>query len=444
MGCRFTHWALLGLCLTACSRGTPSSSTPLPPDTSVHTGKSDTGQPHSTADTGPIVPTADTAPFVPADCTPRQPAVPGEIPLVVVQPMSDFSPAAVGSEWQSQGGDVFIAGEIVGFSWDADAPWASTGVMWYHHSELPVPTGPGRTVIGASVYAPGDVTQDGIADLSIGVDGSEFPDEQFRHFYLPGPLANYSDPVLEHPGIIEFIPQALNGIPYAPAGRAIECGDIDGDGFDDSCGHAAVDFSPVDSVPDWTLEDFAGVIHGMAGDLDGNGTDELYLAYVDHIDRYEYTTGVPSSPPTATWTGPGTQQAFIADLDGDGIDGIITTDSYPGNLVEITDADFHANTSTSLGIEALWGDAIVGDFDGDGALELASAYPAGTHVLIEELDGTEKLRIEFDAELVANFGHEMDAGDVDGNGIDDLVIGAPASETGQVFFLFDPLCEREP
>jgi hypothetical protein len=60
--------------------------------------------------------TGDTAPFVPADCTPRQPAVPGETPVVTVQPMSDFSPAAVGSEWQGQGDQVFIAGEIVGFT----------------------------------------------------------------------------------------------------------------------------------------------------------------------------------------------------------------------------------------------------------------------------------------------------------------------------------------
>lgn len=238
----------------------------------------------------------------------------------------------------------------------------------------------------------------------------------------------------------------MDGIPYAPGGRQFRC-DVNGDGLADMCSSGGLDLAPVDSSPDFILDWADGSpTDTFGGDLDGDGKTEMYLVYSQQVHRFEYVDGEVSGGPVAIWNHPFATSAFAADLDGDGVDSIFARG--PSTLIiEATDADFFADTHFDTAMEMPFnlGDAIAGDFDGDGQQEIAYTNNGENAVIIQEYNGTVALRIEPDSPFpVGSFGAVMDSGDADGNGIDDLVIGAPSDEYGHAFFLFDPLCELEP
>ncbi len=351
--------------------------------------------------------------------------------------MSNLGGGGNGSEWQVQGNYVFIVDGMAGFDWFSQAPFASSGAMWWPYTALPVPTTTDRVVLQSSIFAPGDVTGDGIDDLFIRVDGSEYQDGVERVVYVPGPVSAVPSPVLEHPSVLEF-PTTFED-PAPPGGLPMLCGDVSGDGLGDMCASGTIDLGPVDGVVDRTLDWQSGApSRGFGADLDGDGTNELYLVHSDEIERYDLTQDTPSTPPDATWHGAQAFYAFPVDLDGDGVDSLITFgQGTQGTIVEITDADFLANTSQPTDITTGFIHVVTGDFDGDGSDELA--FGGNTSVVILETDGTERLRIEPEPGLVFGFGSVMAAGDIDGNGIDDLAIGAPTTEWGKAYFVFDPL-----
>jgi hypothetical protein len=350
--------------------------------------------------------------------------------------MSNLGGGGSGSEWQVQGDYVFIVDGLAGFDWDSFAPFASSGAMWWDAVHLPVPSTTDRVVWQSDVFAPGDVTGDMVNDLLLRVDGSEYPDGVERLVYVPGPVSAVDDPVLDHPSIIEF-PNPTDS-PAAPGGLLMYCGDVSGDGLGDICGSGTIDFGPVDGQTDRRLDWQSGSpSRGFGADLDGDGINELYLVGSSTIERYELTEPAHLIAPSAIWNGSGAFYAFPVDLDDDGIDSLITLDfSGQGAVVEITDDDFLTNTARPTGFTTGFLHVVAGDFDGDGQDELAFG---GNPVVILEKDGTELLYIEPTPGLVFNFGMVMAAGDVDGNGIDDLVIGAPTTEHGKAFFVFDPL-----
>jgi hypothetical protein len=325
---------------------------------------------------------------------------------------------------------VFIIDEVAGFAWYGLSPWATTGTQWFSAAQLPVPPQPQAGGLDISPSFPKDFTGDGVDDLFLGVLGTHFSDGQDRQVLIPGPVANLPDPIWEHASAQSWL---VTDMPQL--GRSVPSGDVNGDGMVDRCGLEGCDFGPIDGVRDHDFSPPLG--DGTFGaDLDGDGVDELYTPYNGYVERLPPLPGI-AGPPAGTWNA-GTVVSAM-DPEQDGSDDLYAVIS-PFNYVKVTAADFLAGTyqPVTLPPTSFPQHIQLGDFDGDGVLELA--VEGYDQVQIAEQDGTILLSIQPPPGTVdiGNFGIAMDAGDVNGNGIDDLIIGM-TGEDGQAYFVFDPL-----
>jgi hypothetical protein len=270
-------------------------------------------------------------------------------------------------------------------------------------------------------------------------------------------------------------------------------GDVDGDGFSPSSGDCddsdatvypgavvnldsprgdcrGYDLITVDGADD--VSSLGGKLG--AGDIDGDGLPDLLFG-VSSDDSGSYVNGgavylLPGSAltsqaerdstsmvrieGTSSWAYMGSQVDVLSDLDGDGYNELFTHSQENNGTVYL----FHGRStwtssdtsSADLIIEAATGvvqlglSTAVGDFDGDGLDDLAMGA-AETDIVVTD-DGTAFLfwgssltgtSLTTDDADVAWVGDDDDvrlgdsivnAGDVDGDGVDDLLIASPGSD----------------
>ncbi len=293
--------------------------------------------------------------------------------------------------------------------------------------------------VGAALAFTGDVNADGYDDF---LAGSEFHTGSAGNksgvaYLLLGPVSSGSladaDVALEGEA-------ADDGAGCAVAGGS----DLNGDGIADMVVGASLAGSNT------------GLVYILAGAAGWGSDDEVYLSEAFSILSGELAGGLA-----------GSSLALVGDVDGDGQDDLLVgAPAERGTVYLVTDpGSGQASLSTA---EATWagelGDgnagtslAASGDTDGDGFPDIlvgapyvdgpssdeGSAYLVlGTHIDITDLSDADAILVgEANSDLAGQA--LAGPGDVDGDGYDDLLVGAPghdslATDDGAAYLLLGP------
>jgi hypothetical protein len=340
--------------------------------------------------------------------------------------------------------------------------------------------------LGQSVAAAGDVNGDGYADVIV---GAPFFDHGQRD----------EGRALVYEGSARGLGQSPSWTAEGDVsgdwfGRSVgTAGDVNGDGFDDvivgsspvgpgSHGHtgrAAVFYgSPVglSATPDWAAEsgqpaDWFGASVGTAGDVNGDGFDEVIVGAYDHdhgqLDegRAFVFNGSPTGPSAApSWTAESNQAEALfgqsvgtaGDVNGDGYDDVIVGSFYfNGGQTEEGRAFVYQGSPAGLGSTPAWtaeGDqtrawfgwsvGTAGDVNGDGYADVVVGARYFDNGRADEgrafvYQGSARglgLQASWTAEgdqSEAWFGWSVGtARDVNADGFDDLIVSAAGYDDG--------------
>ena len=368
-----------------------------------------------------------------------------------------FDDLYLGATDSSQQGFI-VTGPISG--WDMDVYNAPTD-----HADI--------TSYGADF---GDLDGDGNTDFAVRGRSGPYPDYDYGSIWL-GPVTGTLDPsnrdfAMDHGG-----QKCVSWNLGAYDDEDVRIGDLDGDGQDDLVvghptwnsvcngglglwnGAVSVVYGPI--TADVGLDSADLILTGngypdmfgrhpdIVDDLDGDGVDDLVTGSSRsksvHImtDVPSLTSGYLDDEATLTLTYTyRTVAAGAGDWDGDGYGDLVVGSSNTGDillggstLTSTPTASFSASSS-SFGV-AVAGD---GDFNGDGLDDVAFHAYDTAYLVYGGVSGT--LDADSDGDAVfewtnvdsafAEDGRPLEFGDFDHDGLDDLVIGVPAQTTSSM------------
>ena len=411
---------------------------------------------------------------------------------IVVHPPTTTLPASAPGE---RFGELIVGGDLDGDGTDDVAITAVSGdagsgeVRLFHGAGLapgavlrdPTPQVGGR--FGASMVS-ADLTGDGVPDLVIGAAGAGLgatADDTGEVWIFHGPTFQ-----------THTLLPAPNGLLFTGFGIALAAGDFDGDGATDlavgAAGatvngvtlagqvslYAGPTLAPMATLTEPTPETnslFGAVL--AAGDITGDGTDELAVGVpggtVDFLLRAgeAFLYSAPFGQPPVRFVAPepsfgavfGCRLVLDDVLGGPELDLISGTPGgkgsalgNPGGVNLVGEVEIYPDADPSAGIviddptpeffQHFGMDVITADVNGDGARDLVvgsfladSPFADDAGELLVFLGPDLRVRVDLSAptpSATAQFGVFAGAADLDGDGRDELIIGAPFEDTAGV------------
>ena len=386
----------------------------------------------------------------------------------------DADGTIVPSWLEARGEDLVVAVDVVGARWPV-----TVDPLLAQVEKLMASDGGWRDGFGNSVSGAGDIDGDGYPDLIIGADDYGRGSAYVYYGSVAGIDSSSEDKLI-----------ASDGTAGDRFGHSVSgAGDVDGDGYDDvvvgatydddhgpSSGSAYIYYGSSTGIEDssehkltaGSAEDYFGLPVAGVGDLDADGYDDMVIGAFGDDDNgsrtgaahvyYGSSTGIPSSigvtltpsdvPATNYF---GWSIAGAGDVNGDGYDDLAIGVGYSAREANSGEAFVHYGSAAGVdssrykltasdGGDHAFGNSIsgAGDIDGDGYDDVVigavgddelgavsgSAYVYyGSAAGIDESSETKLMAS--DGAAYGAFGRSVSgAGDVDGDGYDDLLIGA--------------------